>query len=38
MDLYDHYLIRPDRGRHGEVVERDEKSATAKPASKGGQD
>jgi hypothetical protein len=37
MDLYDHYLIRPDRGRHGEIVERDEESVTAKPAAEGGQ-
>ena len=36
MDLYDHYLIRPDRGRHGELVEHDEGSATAKPAAEGG--
>jgi hypothetical protein len=37
MDLYDHYLIRPDRGRHGEVVKRGEGSATAKLAAEGGQ-
>jgi hypothetical protein len=37
IDLYDHYLIPPDRGRHGEVVERDVESATAKPAAEGGQ-
>jgi hypothetical protein len=36
IDLYDHYLIRSDRGRHGELVKRDQGSATAKPAAEGG--
>jgi hypothetical protein len=37
MDLYDHYLIRPDRGRHGTLVEWHQDSVTAKPAAEGGQ-
>jgi hypothetical protein len=37
MNLYDHYLIRPDRGRHGVIVELDEGAVTAMPAAEGGQ-
>jgi hypothetical protein len=36
VELYDHYLIGPDRGRHKGVVDRAEGSVTAKPAAEGG--
>ncbi len=35
LDLYDHYLIRRDRGRHGAIVELDEGAVTATPAAEG---
>jgi hypothetical protein len=35
LELCDHYLIRPDRGRHAAVRERPNEAATAKPAEKG---
>jgi PRC-barrel domain len=35
VELYDHYLIRPDRGRHEDIAGRKEGSVTAKPASAG---
>jgi len=36
MELYDHYLIRPDHGRHQAVADRKEGSVTAKPAAEAG--
>lgn len=30
--LCNHYLIRPDRGRHAQLLERDEDAVTARPA------
>src|SRR5512132_2974887 len=32
LELCDHYLIGPQRGRHARVLEREEGSVTAKPA------
>jgi hypothetical protein len=36
LELCDHYLIRPDRGRHAVVRERPMEEATARPAQEGG--
>jgi hypothetical protein len=36
LELYEHYLIRPDRGRHKNLADRKEGSVTAKPAAEGG--
>jgi hypothetical protein len=36
MELYEHYLIPPERGRHEDVAGRKEGAVTAKPATEDG--
>ena len=38
LELCDHYVIRPDRGRHAELQDRAAETITARPAGEAGAD